>query len=321
MKPEDLRGVFAVPPLSRRNDEKRSLDFEQNDLLTRHIVQGGVTRLLYGGNAFLYHITLDEYEALLDWLSSFGDGLWAIPSIGPSFGRAMDQAELLKKYHFPCAMMLPCADPRDADGLERGLREIAHAAAMPLVVYLKDETNFGAEREVGLDAVARLVEDGVCSWIKYAVIRPNPSDDPYLASLLLRVPRERVISGIGERPAIVHLREWGLPGFTTGSGCLAPTLTSGIFKACSRGDYQAAARLRDAFIPHEDLRDAWGPSRVLHFATELGGVARTGPVPPFLSPLSTDQVKTLAPVASALVKVDSQADASYFELPPLMHKS
>jgi len=321
MKPEDLRGVFAVPPLSRRNDEKRSLDFEQNDLIARHIVRGGVTRLLYGGNAFLYHVTLAEYESLLDWLASLGDDLWVIPSLGPSFGRAMDQAELLKKYRFPCAMILPCADPRDAEGLERGLREVAQVAAMPLVAYLKDETNFGADREAGLDAVARLIEDGVCSWIKYAVIRANPSDDAYLGSLLRRVPRERVISGIGERPAIVHLREWKLPGFTTGSGCLAPGLSADVFRACSRGDYETAASLREAFIPHEDLRDAWGPSRVLHYATDLAGVAHTGPVPPFLSPLSTEQLETLAPVASALVNLNSQANANYFALPPLMQKS
>jgi hypothetical protein len=40
------------------------MDYEQNERLARHIVAGGVTRLLYGGNAFLYHVTLAEYEAI-----------------------------------------------------------------------------------------------------------------------------------------------------------------------------------------------------------------------------------------------------------------
>jgi len=87
--PEDLRSVFAVPPLARSDDGRRSLDFAQNDLIVRHIAAGGITRFIYGGNAFLYHVTLAEYERLLDWLSGFTDEQWAIPSLGPSYGRAM----------------------------------------------------------------------------------------------------------------------------------------------------------------------------------------------------------------------------------------
>src|SRR5205823_5358431 len=213
---EDLRGVFAVPPLARSGDPRRSLDFEQNNLIVRHIANGGMTRFIYGGNAFLYHLTLAEYEQLLEWLSGFAGDLWTIPSIGPSFGRAMDQALLLRKYKFPCAMMLPCGDPRDAAGLERGYREAAEATGTKLIVYLKEENNFGADKDAGLDAVARLVDDGVCVGIKYAVVRQNPTQDAYLEALLKRVDRQFVISGIGERPAVTHLRDWKLPGFTTG---------------------------------------------------------------------------------------------------------
>src|SRR5215510_7043676 len=115
---EDLQGVFPVPPLARKNDSARAIDFEQNDRIVRHIASGGLTRFLYGGNAFLYHITLAEYEALIDWLDGFSDDHWAIPSLGPSFGRAMDQAPLLRRRRFPVAMALPCGDPRDAEGLE-----------------------------------------------------------------------------------------------------------------------------------------------------------------------------------------------------------
>jgi len=44
-------------------------------------------------------------------------------------------------------MVLPCGDPRDAKGLERGYREIAAAANKHLIVYLKEENNLGADRE------------------------------------------------------------------------------------------------------------------------------------------------------------------------------
>jgi dihydrodipicolinate synthase/N-acetylneuraminate lyase len=304
--PEDLRGVFAVPPLARQSDPRRSLDMAQSGLIVRHLVSGGLTRLIYGGNAFLYHLTLGEYEELLEWLTDFGDGLLVIPSIGPSYGRAMDQAKLLRRFQFPCAMALPCNDPAGALGLERGYREIADAAGAGLIIYLKDENNFGRDHDTGLDAVARLVDDGICCGIKYAVVREDPARDPYLESLLQRVDRKFVISGIGERPAVVHLRDWKLAGFTTGSGCLAPRLSRELFEACARCDFNESATLRSKFIALEDLRDAWGPARVLHAAVELAGIARTGEVTPFLSGLSDQQISELSSVARRLFDAERQ---------------
>jgi dihydrodipicolinate synthase/N-acetylneuraminate lyase len=300
--PDDLRGVFPVPPLSRRADAARAIDIAENDRLVRHMVAAGITRFLYGGNAFLYHVTLAEYEELLGWLAGFAEGLWPIPSVGPSFGRAIDQAKLLCRYRFPCAMALPCADPRDAAGLDAGLREIASSAGLGLILYLKDESNFGADKEAGLDVVARLVDDGICIAIKYAVVRPDPRQDGYLAGLLRRVDRRYVISGIGERPAVVHMRDFGLPGFTTGSGCLAPASSQQLFAAAARGDFALAENLRERFLPLEDLRDEWGPARVLHAALELAGVAATGPTPPFVSALGDDQRARLLPVARELLQ-------------------
>src|SRR5215813_7202683 len=305
VSPKDLCGVFAVPPLARTNDARRALNFAQNDLLVRHIQAGGITRFLYGGNAFLYHITLFEYEQLLEWLNGFPDDLWAIPSAGAAYGRAMDQARLLRRYQFPAVMMLPCADPRDVAGLERGYREVAEAANTKLIVYLKDESNLGADKEAGLDMIARLVADGVCVGIKYAVVREDPACDDYLDALLKHVDRGLVLSGIGERPAISHLHDWKLPGFTTGSGCIAPHLSQALFEACVREDFATAEQLRALFMPHEDLRDQWNPAKVLHFATELAGIAKTGQLSPYLSALSPERQTQLAPVARALLKHNS----------------
>ncbi len=304
---DDLRGVFPVPPLARKTDAARALDFEHNGRLVRHMAAGGMTRFLYGGNAFLYHLTLAEYGQLLEWLSGFEGELWAVPSVGPSYGRAMDQARLLRAYRFPCAMMLPCADPRDAAGLERGYREVSESAGTPLIIYLKEESNFGGDAEAGLDAVARLVDDKVCVAIKYAVVREDPSHDPYLEQLLKRVDRGRVVSGIGERPAVVHMRDWKLPGFTTGSGCLAPGLSTRLFRACVEGDYEKAEGLRSKFLPLEDLRDEWGPARVLHHAAAAAGLAETGPVPPYVSELSAGQLERLKPVAATLLEEEMRA--------------
>jgi dihydrodipicolinate synthase/N-acetylneuraminate lyase len=301
----DLQGVFAVPPLARKSSAQQEIDFEQNNLIVNHIRKGGISRLLYGGNAFLYHLTLTECEQLIEWLSDYARELSVIPSAGPAFGRAMDQARLLRRYPFACVMMLPCGDPRNAAGLERGYRRVADAAQMPLFLYLKDETNLGTDRAAGLDVVARLVNDGVCLGIKYAVTRSDPDHDSYLEALLERVDHRLVISGIGERPAVAHLRKWKLPGFTTGSGCLAPRLSQSLFEACLAEDFETAEKLRAKFIPLEDLRDAWGPARVLHAATDLSGIANPGEVPPYLSDLQESQKHLLAPVVHELINEES----------------
>ena len=292
--------MFAVPPLPRRTGARRTLDFDAAEAVAKHIEDGGITRYLYGGNAFLYHVTLDEYETLLGWLDGFDATRWPIPSVGPSFGRAIDQAKLLRRYSFRTVMVLPCNDPRDARGMEAGLREIADACGVPLILYLKSEDGFGSDNEAGLDAVGRLVNDGVAIAIKYAVVLDDPRRDPYLDGLLRRVDRQRVISGMGERPAIVHMRDFGLPGFTTGSGCIASRACSSLFDACVEKDWPRAEEIRAQFMPLEDLRDAWGPARVLHHATELAGIATTGPIPPYVSGLGEKQVQELAPVARTL---------------------
>ena len=297
---DDLKAVFAVPPLPRKRNPQRTIDFDAAECVARHIEAGGITRYLYGGNAFLYHITLAEYEALLGWLAGFGRSRWAIPSVGPSFGRAMDQAPLLRRHAFRAVMALPCGDPRDAEGMENGLREIADACGMPLVLYLKSEDGFGTDKDAGLDAAGRLMADGVAVAIKYAVVRDDARNDRYLDGLLQRVDRARVVSGMGERPAVVHMRDYGLPGFTTGSGCIAPRACSDLLLACQQQDWGAAETLRSRFMPLEDIRDALGPARVLHHASELAGIAPTGPIPPFVSSLGQADLQALAPVARTL---------------------
>ncbi|HAB17523.1 MAG TPA: dihydrodipicolinate synthase family protein [Verrucomicrobiota bacterium] len=298
--PPDLADVIAVPPWCRKRVAKRTPDFEQTYQLLRHIAAGGIRNFMFGGNAEIFHCSLRHYTKLLEWMAGLSEDWWLLPACGPGFGRAQDQAPLLRRLRFPAVMMLPCSDPRTASGLETGLNEIVEAAETPLILYLKDETTLGTDLDAGLDMLGRLVESKACVGIKYAVVRKDPTVDSYLERLLQRVPRERVVSGIGERPAIAHLRTWQLPGFTTGSGCVAPALTRKLFEAGRRGDWMEAERVRQIFLPLEDLRDVWNPARVLHHAVELAGIAKTGPLLPYLSPLTEDQLSQLEPIALAL---------------------
>lgn len=297
-----LNGVFAVPPLARAADPRRSIDFDENARIVHRITEAGISRLIYGGNAFFYHVTLREYEQVLEWLNHIQrDGIWFIVSAGPSFGRLMDQALLLRRFGVSCVMVLPCGDPRDPTGIRQGLREFVEASGARIIAYIKEESNLGSDPERDLDMLGELVDDGLCIGIKYAVVRQDPRIDPYLEALLQRVDRSKVISGIGERPAVIHLRDWRLPGFTTGSGCIAPSQSSAVFAACERRDFNHAEQLREHFLPLEDRRDQWGPARVLHHAVELAGIAKTGAIPPFVSPLSAEQQKCIQAIVQKLI--------------------
>ncbi len=300
--PVDLRGVFSVPPLPRTTDSRRSIDFDAAEQVARHLEAGGIHRFLYGGNAFLYHITLPEYEALLDWLAGFGKARWAIPSVGPSFGRAMDQACLLRRHAFRCAMVLPCGDPRDPMGMEAGLREIAHTAGLPLILYLKTEDGFGSDTDAGLDAIGRLIEDGVAVAIKYAVTRDDPAATRTCRACSGAWTGRKSSAGWASVRRSCTCATSSCRASRPDPGCIAPRLCNTLFDACVEKDWARAEAVRAAFMPLEDLRDAWGPARVLHHATELAGIAAAGPIPPYVSPLDAARLQQLAPVARTLLE-------------------
>ena len=69
----DLRGAAAAAQGATRGAASISTPPNAS---RAHIEAGGITRFLYGGNAFLYHITLDEFDVLLGWLAVVpGDAL------------------------------------------------------------------------------------------------------------------------------------------------------------------------------------------------------------------------------------------------------
>ncbi len=270
--------VIAVPPLARNDSGK--IDRAENAKIINHICSGGVSHLLYGGNALLYHMRLSEYATLLSMLSDLTDDKTSVvPSIGPAYGTMMDQVDVLADYSFPTAMVLPQRDITDVVGIANGIRQAAEHWGKPLVVYLK------FNRWLPVDLIKRLDADGAISWIKYAVVLDDPSDDDYLRELLNHFPAERVISGIGEQPAIVHLRDFGVGGFTSGCVCVQPGPSQRMLNAIHAERWEEAETIRKFFQPLENLRNEINPIRVLHEAVELGGIAKTGPLLPLVSPL------------------------------------
>ncbi|ARP95535.1 dihydrodipicolinate synthase family protein [Bordetella genomosp. 13] len=291
------RSVIAVPPLARSAD--LSLNEAANRALLRHLEDGGVRSVMYGGNANFYNVGVSEYARLVDFLAeAAGADTWVLPSAGPDFGKLMDQAAILRTREFPTAMLLPMSFPYTDAGLADGVRRFSDALGKPAVVYIKSADYLAPA------TVARLIEEGRIAALKYAVVRDDPADDPYLSALREAVDSRWIVSGIGERPAIEHMRGFGLQSFTSGSVCVAPRGSMRLLGLLRDGHYEEAEQVRQAYLPLEDCRDGISPIRVLHDAVTLSGVADMGPMLPLLTGLSESERQRVAPVARALLEWD-----------------
>ncbi|MBP0633083.1 dihydrodipicolinate synthase family protein [Cupriavidus sp. AcVe19-1a] len=300
--PADLRAsVIAVPPMPRNADGSAFID--GNKRLLDHMRSGGVTSYMYGGNANFYNLGVKEFDAVVGALSSLlSDDDWLIPSVGPDYGKAAEQLDLLRDHPLPTAMVLPLRFPSSPGGVATGLRKLAERYGKPLITYMKDE-GYIAEADM-----AALVKDGCVCAIKYAIVRDNPREDHVLASLVDRLGTDLIISGIGERPVIDHFEVFGLRSFTSGSGCVAPALANRIREALLHGHNDIAEQARELFIPLEDARDAFSPIRVLHSAVAAAGIAETGPMGEFLAVIEEARLQQhIAEVAKNLFALEAQA--------------
>ena len=296
--PDDLAAsVLAVPPLARNADW--SLNIPANKAMIRHLEAGGVRTLMYGGNANFYNIGVRDYHKVLEMLETLaGEDSWVIPSIGPDFGKAIDQVDLLRSRAFPTAMVLPLQFPSTDDGLATGIRRLAGFYKKPLIVYIKSDGYLEPK------TVGKLVADGVACAVKYGTVRSNPADDPYLNELTQCVDPKYILSGIGEVPAIIHLRDFGLQGFTSGSVCIAPRGSMKMLHAIKARNYDEAAKIREAYLPMESCRDSISPIRTLHEAVTLAEIADMGPMLPMLSNIGVEHHERVAAAAKALLAHD-----------------
>ncbi|HSV15164.1 MAG TPA: dihydrodipicolinate synthase family protein, partial [Tepidisphaeraceae bacterium] len=298
--PERLASsVLAVPPLCRNAD--LTLNEAENAKFIRYLEAGGIRTLLYGGNANFYHIALSEYEQVLSCLeqSAAADTL-VIPSVAATFGTMMDQAKIVRKHRFPTVMILPLQGAVTSKGVEAGIRRFVDAAGIPALLYLKNDGY------IEVQEVRKLAESKTISGIKYAIVRDDPANDPYLRKLCDQVDRKLIVSGLGEQPAIIHMRDVGLPGFTAGVVCVAPKLTAAMLKAIRAGDFAKAEKIREVCKPLEDHRNAINPVRVLHEAVRLAGIANTGPLLPLLSNLEEAHHARVRDAAVNLLEAERQ---------------
>ena len=170
--------VISVPPLCR--DASMKSDAAENARLIRHIEAGGVSTLLYGGNANFYNIALSEYEAVIDQLEAAAAAeTLVVPSVGPVLrcrhGSGCDPcAEKVSHCHAPADNGGEFARRRARRGFEDRRKNAGgrSCSTSRIAGY------------VTVDIVQSLVAAGAISWIKYAVVRPDPAVDELLAALV-----------------------------------------------------------------------------------------------------------------------------------------
>lgn len=292
--------VIAVPPLAVTPDLDPAP--EANRALIRHIEAGGVSTLLYGGNANVQNWPVSRYGDWLDMLSAeVADTTWMIPSIGPDGGKIFDQAKLLAARRFPAAMLLPFTGPKTDEGFARAVRDFVQISGTKAILYMK------SDGYLATDVVESLVADGSLFSIKYAIPRKDAATDPVLDDLISAIGTERIVSGFGEPPALPHLQHKKLAGFTAGCVCLAPTISQSFLDALKTGDFAKATALLDIFAPLEALRDSGDPIRVLHTAVTLSGVADMGPTLPFLTEADPALHPQIAKAAEDLLSAEMAA--------------
>ena len=292
--------VLSVPPLARRADY--SIDRDGNAKILAHLRAGGVKTFMYGGNANLYNMAPSEFVTLCELLIELSkDDDWMIPSVGSDFGKAQDQLDISEDHAVPTAMLLPHRFPATPAGVATGIRKLADIYGKPVIAYVKDDGYIDAAHIGKLDA------DGAICAVKYA--------DRARQSEGRSVPRRHAL---GREQGHRDLRHRRAPGnrssdairarrFTSGSVCVGPASSTAILKAIKRGDVNEAAKLRELFMPLEDLRDGISPLRVLHAAVHLAGIADTGPLMPYLANVTDPkQLADIERAAKALLAADKQ---------------
>lgn len=296
--PADLiSSIIALPPLARAPDG--TLDRAENLRATQWLAGAQVSAFMYGGVANMFNASIAEYAPILDLIESLAPpDAWVVPAIGADFGKAREQIEILRGRAFPTAILLPFA-PVQSQGVATGLRRLSDRFGRPLMVFYKTTDYLTAA-----DAAA-LLADGVLCCVEYGVA-PDPSGEfPYLVELLDLVgDAGRVIDGAGEK-SIVATSRFGLRGYTSGSGLIAPHLSMALLAAVRRRDAARAAELAAEFAPFEDLRARFSPIPVVHAAVQLAGIADAGALGPFFAP--SPEPAALEEIAAAALDLKARS--------------
>ena len=294
------QSVVAVPPIALSREGR--IAGEANRRIMRHIADGGIKTVLYGGNANLYHFGAEGYrEAIASLFADCPPELTLLFGIGPDFGKAMDQSADILKAEVRNVLLLPMAFPSDPSGVAKGIRLLSARLGFPLVVYIK------RDRYLDPRALESLVSDGCVSFVKYAVEREGPENDAYLDELVAAVGENRIASGMGETPIENHIGVRQLSTFTSGAVCIAPAASNELLHLLRSENGKGIDELIKPFLKFERVRAKLGGTAVLHDALTLSGIADCGPLTPLVSNLDRAGLEAIRPAVAGLLAAERHA--------------
>lgn len=302
LQPDDFKAsVVAVPPIALTPE--RTVADAPNRALVRHIEAGGVSVLLYGGNANLYHYSLERYAEALAMMESVATTSRVIASIGPDFGKMLDQAPLLERSAIRNVMLLPVAFPSDTHGVMEGVRMITERLGFGIILYIK------RDMYVRPNTLEKLVSEGAVRFVKYAVERQDPADDEYLDTILSAIGPDLVASGMGETPIAVHVGQRGLATYTSGAVCIAPAASMRMLGLLREGRRDEVEKMIGPFLDFERVRSRLGGIQVLHDGVTTAGIAEMGPQMPMLSRIKPQYMGEAREVVEGLLTAEKDAIA------------
>ncbi len=298
LEPADYKStVVAVPPIALTSDFE--IAYDQNTALVRHIEEGGVRILLYGGNANLYHYGQRLYRDALKMMHAYQtERTSVITSIGPDFGKMMDQAKAVREVGLKNVMLLPMMFPSDPVGVANAARRVANELGFGVILYIK------RENYIQPDVLEQLIRDGVVRFVKYAVERDDASEDAYLDSLLAAVGTDVIASGMGETPIADHIGRRKLATFTSGAVCIAPAAAMELLSLYRAGQHDRALELSEPFLEFERVRAQIGGMKVLHDGVTVSGIGDMGPLLPMVSNVTASEKTEVERVVAAVIAAE-----------------
>lgn len=294
-----VASIIALPPIARHADG--AINPDECRKVVDWLAGAGVTSFMYGGIAGLFNARISEYAAVLDLIETVApsNDAWMVPAIGGDYGKAVDQLAILRERDFPTAILLPfwLVQP---GGVATGIRKLSDAYGKPLMVFFKSPDYLMPED------IAALLADGALCGVEYGIAPDANGEAPHLEKLLDLVgSAEQLIDGAGEL-TIVETSKFGIHGYTSGTGLLAPHLSMALLEAVKRDDRAAIETLSRSFVEFDAARAAYSAIPVVHDAIRFAGIADTGPMEPFFES-ATDPaiVAEITRIATELLQRDA----------------
>ena len=117
--------------------EGGAIDVEGAARNVRYLIDAGADFIMpMCGTGLVYDATLEEYETTVGaFVDAAAGQALIVPGIGPGFGRSLEMAHIARGLGVAGAMVMPVVGPASANGVEEGMRQIAQAAQLPIILY------------------------------------------------------------------------------------------------------------------------------------------------------------------------------------------